>query len=463
MTARENDWVSDEGQAARFQAISKVFDGDMAPQVLDVGCGTGDYYFWLKENGYDADYLGIDTDQARLTKGFERGIPYGTLGGYDFWKLELKRDYLVASGTFAYQKADARDILAQMWNLSHKGFAVTFLSEPRGELAHYSMGDLSQLVKAYDYRAVIIHDYLPHDFTVIVRKDTGDRLWNSAYEYCKGTEPTDEQTFRKCMRKELSGYEEYLDRYDMAEPYRKDIRDTGNEAARRMGRVWEEALSIISSLPESRPRDQDAPEVKALTQDIVAEASDRLRDVLQAEMEFHALEADPDLKKQDIPLDELGELIASSPVWRSFEGLKAEVAAKIEKVILDAYTGEIPFDMETIVDRLRDAVAESDTRLERIARTEMTSVVNGGREIAYRKRDPEEEFRHRWVGPDDKRTSDICKEITKPVKRLGGALPLSELKALVKEVSTQFMGPRWIQRPWTPHPNCRHMVLRRVR
>ncbi len=410
MTARENDWVSDEGQAARFQAISKVFEGDMAPQVLDVGCGTGDYYFWLKENGYDADYLGIDTDKSRLTKGFERGIPYGTLGGYDFWKLELKRDYLVASGTFAYQKADARDILAQMWNLSHKGFAVTFLSEPRGELAHYSMGDLSHLVKAYDYESVLIHDYLPHDFTIIVRKG---------------------------------------------------IRETGNEAARRMGRVWEEALSIISSLPESRPRDQDAPEVKALTQDIVAEASERLRDVLQAEMEFHALEADPDLKKQDIPLDELGELIASSPVWRSFEGLKAEVAAKIEKVILDAYTGEIPFDMETIVDRLRDAVAESDTRLERIARTEMTSVVNGGREIAFRKRDPEENFRHGWNGPNDDRTSDICKEIKARVPREG--LPLSELKALVKEVSEKHMGPRWIQRPWTPHPSCRHMVVRRVR
>ncbi|MCJ2530815.1 MAG: methyltransferase domain-containing protein [Candidatus Thermoplasmatota archaeon] len=428
MSGTENDWVDSEGQEARFEAIAKLFQDDQNPDVLDIGCGTGDMYRFLLRKGLKPQYRGVDTNADRVVKARSRGVNAVVA---DLWTTRGNWDYVVASGTFAYEQADPRDILAKMWDLCNEGFAVSMLSEARGDLAHYDKEAVLALAKSYDANLSWDDSYLPYDFTIIVRKDAvvpGGTIPGSI-------------TLTKARTTEA--------------------RRAGNKVARQLGSLWDDAVSQIESLPVSRPDAADAPEVKAVAQEIVSNVSERLAEALQGEMVSQARNAEPTLTKQELPAGEVAELVAASPVWKSFEGLRLEVAKDIEQVILDAYTGKIPMDIEEIVKALRKVAQGADSRLDTIARTEMAAVHNTGRELAYRKRDPEEEYRHGWIGPDDLRTSDICKEIKARVPR--GGLRLSELKALVKEVSMKFMGPRWRTRDWVGHPNERHMVLRIVR
>src|SRR4030042_2838585 len=52
-------WGSRESQEKRFEVLSQIalLNGKT---VLDVGCGLGDFYIWLKRKYSDIRYTGID-------------------------------------------------------------------------------------------------------------------------------------------------------------------------------------------------------------------------------------------------------------------------------------------------------------------------------------------------------------------------------------------------------------------
>jgi len=53
--ARSLDWGSRQSQHLRFSVLAGI--GSMqGARILDVGCGLGDFYGWLREPGYECDY-----------------------------------------------------------------------------------------------------------------------------------------------------------------------------------------------------------------------------------------------------------------------------------------------------------------------------------------------------------------------------------------------------------------------
>src|SRR5919109_3859483 len=56
---RALDWGSRESQAVRFSVLAEVGQLHDA-SVLDVGCGLGDFFGWLKSAGIGVEYTGID-------------------------------------------------------------------------------------------------------------------------------------------------------------------------------------------------------------------------------------------------------------------------------------------------------------------------------------------------------------------------------------------------------------------
>src|SRR5262245_13511256 len=65
INARSLDWGSRESQQLRFDILAQVGSMDNA-RVLDVGCGMGDLYEWLRERGRRVDYCGIDITPAMI-------------------------------------------------------------------------------------------------------------------------------------------------------------------------------------------------------------------------------------------------------------------------------------------------------------------------------------------------------------------------------------------------------------
>lgn len=168
---------------------------------------------------------------------------------------------------------------------------------------------------------------------------------------------------------------------------------------------------------------------------------------------------------EDIDKDVLDELLKTSLLWKSYENMNESVSEKINSLIEKAHESGI-MDWHELVEEmqldltLQNLVKDETYRLERIARTESHYLSLKGQELGYKKRDAIlGERNYLWIGPDDARTSPICKEIKARVKKEGKGLGVSmdQLKQIITEVAKKH-APAMQTRDWQPHINCRHTI-----
>jgi trans-aconitate methyltransferase len=122
-------WADETGQRERFRQIAEVGPWDGA-SVADVGCGLGDLFGYLREQGHDVRYAGFDLSRRMVAAArrkyrhpsarFEvRDILADGLGG--------RFDYVVASGTFNLKLPDhdrfLRAMLAAMYRECRRAVA----------------------------------------------------------------------------------------------------------------------------------------------------------------------------------------------------------------------------------------------------------------------------------------------------------------------------------------------------
>ncbi len=99
-----------------------------------------------------------------------------------------------------------------------------------------------------------------------------------------------------------------------------------------------------------------------------------------------------------------------------------------------------------------------------IVRTESTGISNNLRDRRYRERDPNGEFRYGWIGADDFRTTDICKNIKSQIasEGRGKGVSLDRIHEIVRAESIKGNIKGWKYRKLLPHINCRHSLVRIV-
>ena len=128
-TVRALKWADERSQQERFRLIAGVGDWDGAT-VVDVGCGLGDLFGFLREAGHDVRYTGYDLSPRMVMAArrryrnrrarFEvRDVLAEGFGG--------RFDYVVASGTFNLKVADhdrfLRRMLAAMYGACRRAVA----------------------------------------------------------------------------------------------------------------------------------------------------------------------------------------------------------------------------------------------------------------------------------------------------------------------------------------------------
>jgi SAM-dependent methyltransferase len=174
-------------QAIRFKNLTIIGDLEGC-SILDVGCGFGDLYGYLKSNGVNVKYTGVDINRnfirtAReiypeaqfIEADFEESVIYG------------KYDWAFASGIFNLKIDDNRSFientLRKMFKLCRRGLAADFLDTRmalKGSGLYYqdAQAILGFCSKLSD-RVRLRNDYLPSDFCVYVYK--GNEEVNLAY------------------------------------------------------------------------------------------------------------------------------------------------------------------------------------------------------------------------------------------------------------------------------------------
>ena len=174
------DYRSETSQKTRFDIITQVGINDDC-SLLDVGCGFGDYFNYLKQRGIkNVKYNGIDLTDKIVNVAKEKNPLANVVQGNVLDLPDDKKfDYVVSLGVNGVKTGDNWDnltsVLDKMWKLCKKGIAYNavsnFASEQDEQIYFVSpIRVIEHVMNNLTYKVVFRHDYMPHDFTIYVYK-----------------------------------------------------------------------------------------------------------------------------------------------------------------------------------------------------------------------------------------------------------------------------------------------------
>lgn len=179
--SRSLDWGSRESQQLRFSVLAEI--GKLnGTNVLDVGCGLGDFFGWLQQSQINVEYNGIDITPQMVELALER-FPNTSFQLRNLLFSEQSKtshyDFVFASGIFTYRQVAPlkfiEAIVSKMFSLCSKGAAFNFLSAwaDRKEPGEFYADPLAtvEFCRTLTPWVVLRHDYMPHDFTIYMYKE----------------------------------------------------------------------------------------------------------------------------------------------------------------------------------------------------------------------------------------------------------------------------------------------------
>jgi SAM-dependent methyltransferase len=177
--ARSLGWTPG-GRKVRFGVLAGVgyLNGC---SVLDVGCGFGDFYGYLREHGIQTDYSGIDINAGFIDIARKK-FPEARfeVADYEEQGMDKTFDWAFAAGIFTIRLSDneafVRNTLCRKFDSCRKGFAADFLRPAYGDAA----GDvywrpqpekIAEICRGLSKRFILRCDYMADGFCVYVYKN----------------------------------------------------------------------------------------------------------------------------------------------------------------------------------------------------------------------------------------------------------------------------------------------------
>jgi RimJ/RimL family protein N-acetyltransferase/SAM-dependent methyltransferase len=171
------DWGSHQGQANRFRILLEVGSIENAT-ILDVGCGVGHLVEHLTTLNFQGKYLGIDILPEMVSCARESYPSYlfqeGSILDSD---NDWKSDYVLGSGLFTFGDRELMEKTIQaMFEICNKAVAFNSLSNwaEKKESGEFYADPLAtvQFCRTLTPWVVLRHDYMLHDFTIYVYRET---------------------------------------------------------------------------------------------------------------------------------------------------------------------------------------------------------------------------------------------------------------------------------------------------
>ena len=164
-----------ENSQLRFQKIYESGIGD-EDSILDVGCGVAHLHTYLKNQGWNGKYLGVDPNKKAIDMIDEDiNAMHGTIEDLpDF----MKYDWVIASGVFnlGLKEEHSLWIIDNMISHANKGIVFNMLQAPYPDSQYeaYYPEWIKRKLSKFDHRKIeIIEDYMGDDaeFTVYFYKE----------------------------------------------------------------------------------------------------------------------------------------------------------------------------------------------------------------------------------------------------------------------------------------------------
>lgn len=167
-----------QGQLKRYHSLAEIAPNLNNASILDYGCGTGDFYRFLKRRGSHVEYTGVDINENFIELA-KKKYPECTFEVMDASedRFEGFFDYIVICGVFNLNvpgvEDDMKEALVTLFKHCNKGLALNCLSSHTPikdpELHYTSPEDMVRftLENLSPYFA-LRHDRVQDDFTLYV-------------------------------------------------------------------------------------------------------------------------------------------------------------------------------------------------------------------------------------------------------------------------------------------------------
>lgn len=175
-----------ERRQMRFGVLNGI--GDLqGSSVLDLGCGLGDFYEYLQQNGIQADYTGYDISPDLIEVAKKR-FPDAQFEVRDIQEGGLPRrfDYIVCSQTFNFKLKNednfalVQSVLKACLGSADRGVVCDFLTSyvdfREEHLYYYEPERVFQYAKSLTKRVTLRHDYPLFEFAIYLYPDF--KGWN---------------------------------------------------------------------------------------------------------------------------------------------------------------------------------------------------------------------------------------------------------------------------------------------
>jgi SAM-dependent methyltransferase len=168
-------------QAFFFDVLAEVDGLESTDSVVDVGCGYGDFFDFLRGKGWCGSYSGIYINPQLIEEG-RRLYPEAELSVMDIQTVPLNRVWdwcfccqALTSGTEAVPFIDHfESMLRTMWGFCRKGLVFNVLS-PLADYTHPvhvrpPFADVLEVVTKLTNRFTFRHDYMPYEYAIYAYK-----------------------------------------------------------------------------------------------------------------------------------------------------------------------------------------------------------------------------------------------------------------------------------------------------
>ena len=179
------DWNGAASHELRHRQFLRLLDGIPDASLLDLGCGFGDFFRFLRAEGHRGQYIGYDVAPSMIME----ALRLHGQGADRQWRVgaepEDAADFAIASGILNVKGntpvevweryvLETIDILARV---GRRGFAFNVLSlssDPERRAANLYYADASKMLSycldRYGRSVALLQDYGLYEFTVIVRQ-----------------------------------------------------------------------------------------------------------------------------------------------------------------------------------------------------------------------------------------------------------------------------------------------------
>jgi SAM-dependent methyltransferase len=176
-----------KGQLSRYYALLDIAPDISDSSVLDFGCGTGDFYRFLKRRGINVRYTGVDINENFISLARSK-YPECTFSVMDIDGDELTDyyDYIFICGVFNLLvpgvDEDMRNAMTKLFRHCNRGLALNALSAHtpvKDRELHYTSpeGMLAFAIDSLSPSVALRHDRIQNDFTLFVYAGLNELEW----------------------------------------------------------------------------------------------------------------------------------------------------------------------------------------------------------------------------------------------------------------------------------------------